>query len=90
MKERFSALRRVAREGRAGQIVGIVLAILFVPLIYFATEMYNYKSARLFFRFVRLHPGSALLGLLLVTFLYGFFMRTTKVLFLVKIGEVSS
>lgn len=61
------------RNQRAVRIIGIIASALFIPFLYFLTELYNYKTAALFFRFVKLHPGSALLGVLIVGAVCAFF-----------------
>lgn len=71
MRQKIAALREQLRQKRGTRVLGIVLSVLFVPFIYFLVEMYNYKSVYMFFRFVYLHPGSALLGVLVVGLLVG-------------------
>ena len=37
------------RNQRAVRIIGIIASALFIPFLYFLTELYNYKTAALFF-----------------------------------------
>ena len=50
--------------------IGWILAGLFAPFLYLLTELYNFRSAVTELRFLWRHPGSALLGLLLVAMLF--------------------
>ncbi len=78
MKARLQDLQQMLTATKPRRIGGWVTSGLFVLFIYFLVEMYNFRSAALFFRFVWLHPKSALLGVLIVAALYGFFLLLVR------------
>ena len=71
-------MRQALTATRGRRIGGWVLSGVFVLFVYFLVEMYNFRSAALFFRFVWLHPKSALLGVLIVAALYGLFLLLSR------------
>lgn len=73
-----SATRSRLTGSRSARILGWVAGGVFVFFLYFFIEMYNYRSPALFFRFIRLHPKSALLGLLITAVIYCFLLLLTK------------
>ena len=58
--------------------IGLILSALFVPFLFFITELYNFKNLRSLCGFVFGHPGSALLGLLLVGLVTAFCVAAVR------------
>ncbi len=74
MKTFFLKLRDTLTATKARRIIGWGASGFFVLFVFFLVEMYNYRSIARFGVFLRNFPKSALLGILVVTVIYGFLL----------------
>jgi len=78
LREKIGKLQSSLCATRARRVGGWVASGAFVLFIYFLVEMYNFRSVPLFFRFIWLHPKSALLGVLIVGAVYALFLLLSR------------
>lgn len=71
MKQLIERTRRFLTTPKAMRILGWIAGGFFVLFIFCLVEMYNFCSVTQFWCFLKLHPKSALLGVLITTALYG-------------------
>lgn len=86
MKERFAAARKSYSSHTAVKVTGQILAAIYAVFLYYLIEMFNYSEAGKFFRFVGLHPKSALFGLLVTLLLCAIVYLATRRAWIAALG----